>query len=84
MPGLLEDIGRAIINSVTFTARRFAAFIFLVYAVGIVVGSLVAQHRPDWGLVVVIIPIALSFIAYISTPFAVVSFILFTLFILLI
>lgn len=81
--GTLGRLGQGIIDWLGETNRRFTAFVFMVYAVGVVVGSLVTQHRPDLSLAAVVVPLALAFLAYINNVFAIVSLFFFTLIIFL-
>lgn len=74
---LINDIGKAIQNAIIQTPRNLSVFVFTIFALGIVIGSLVTIHQPDLLLLTVLIPIALAFLSYINTTFAVISFVIF-------
>ena len=83
MVTLLENIGNSIVDSLTLTLRRFTAFIFIVFTAGILVGANVVSHNPSMLVWAIVIPLFLSLLAYFSTAFAVVLFIIFGLFLLI-
>ncbi len=81
--GTLENIGNAILEGLTTSLRRFTAFLFLLFALGIVYGSLIVQHNPGMLPFAIGIPIILAVVAYFNTAFAVVFFILLAVFLFL-
>ncbi len=82
--GIVNDIGNAIHKAITQTPRNLSVFVFTVFALGVVIGSLVTIHQPDMLLLAVLIPIALAFLSYINTTFAVISFVIFVILIIFI
>ncbi len=74
--GLLENIGNTIVESLTKSLRRFTAFLFLLFALGVAYGSLIVTNNPGMLVWAIGIPVILSVLAYFSTAIAVVSFIL--------
>ena len=81
--GLLENIGKNIVDYLTFSLRRFAAFIFLLFAIGIAYGSLIMTHNPGMLVWAIGVPVLLSVFAYVNTAFAAASFVFFAVLILL-
>jgi hypothetical protein len=74
--GLLENIGNNIVESLTSSLRRFASFIFLLFALGVAYGALIITHNPAMLVWAIGIPVLLAVLAYFNTAFAVISFIL--------
>ncbi len=82
--GLLEDITNSIIKYLTESIRRFSAFVFLVYAVGVVIGTKVAlTGNAEFERLAWLIPVLLALLSYLYTEVAIVFFLLFALFMLL-
>lgn len=81
--GILNDFAQRLINNIAETVRKFTAFIFLVYTLGILVGIHVATYYPDLQLYALGGPLALAALAYVSTQFAVAIFITMVLFFLI-
>jgi len=75
--GVLEDIGNLIKKTLTFTLTRFTAFIYLVLALGLVVGWFLNTNFPQLVPLAILGTVALAALAYISPAFAVISSILF-------
>jgi len=77
--GILKDLGYRIVDNLTTSIRRFTAFMFLLYTAGIVMGWLVMNHNPQLITLAILLPLFFALLAYFSTAFAVVSFIVLTL-----
>ncbi|MBI3587877.1 hypothetical protein HY995_04025 [Candidatus Micrarchaeota archaeon] len=75
--GLLEDIGYSIVDSLTLTLRRFAAFIFIIFALGVAYGAHLSVNNPTMLLWAIAVPLVLAAVAYVSTWFSVVVFVVF-------
>ncbi|MBU1197160.1 hypothetical protein KJ765_01470 [Candidatus Micrarchaeota archaeon] len=82
--GILEDITNTIVKYLSESIRRFAAFVFIVYAIGVIVGTKVTLtgnlevERLAW-----MIPVLLALLSYVYVQFAIVAFLIFALFLIL-
>lgn len=75
--GLLEDIVNSIAKYLTESIRRLSAFVFIVYAVGVVVGIKSTAFAPGIQGLTWQIPLLLALLSYVYTEVAVVFFLIF-------
>lgn len=78
MGGLLEDIGQRLVEAVTLTIRRFTAFLFLLFAAGLALGWHLTSTNPHLMPLAILATLGLAVLAYVSSAFAAVAFILLT------
>lgn len=78
--GFLQDMANLLIKNISKTVRHFSAFVFLVLAVGVALGTHVATAKPDLVIWALTIPVALMLVSYYSTAIAALFFVLFVLF----
>ena len=77
----MEDITNSIVKYLTESIRRFSAFIFLVFAVGVVIGTKVAlTGNVEFERLAWMVPILLALVSYLYAEVAIVFFLLFALF----
>lgn len=74
--GLRKNIAQSIIDNVTSSLRHFTAFVFLLFAAGVVMGMHVSRLSTDYQILAVAAPIGLAALSFVWTDFAVVVFIL--------
>ena len=74
--GFIEELSNAFIKSLTRSVQRLAAFIFILFAAGVVMGLHVAGSGLENQVVAVAAPLALAALAFISARFATVIFVL--------
>ncbi len=75
--GLLEDIVNSIVKYLTESIRRFTAFVFIVYAIGVVVGIRATSFSASMQGLSWQIPLLLALLSYVYTGVAVVFFLIF-------
>ncbi|GEM_PF-2319357 len=75
MAGLLEDIGQRIMESVTLSLRRFTAFLFLLFTGGLALGWHITTTNPQLIPLAILLTLGLAVLAYVSTAFATIAFI---------
>jgi hypothetical protein len=80
----LQSLGKLVRDTVTQTPKHLSAFVFLVFALGEVVGMVVASHRPDLLVAALLVPVALAFMSFYSNTIAVLFFLLFVVLIFLV
>ena len=78
--GLFEDIMNSVEDYLTASVRRFSAFVFIVYAIGVVVGIKAVNFTPSIQGLTWQIPLLLALLCYIYTEIAVVFFLIFVAF----
>jgi hypothetical protein len=78
--GLLEDIVKSIAKYLTESIRRFSAFVFIVYAIGVIVGIKAVNFTPSIQGLAWQVPLLLALLSYIYTEVAVVFFLIFVAF----
>ncbi|MEK6924078.1 MAG: hypothetical protein AABW54_02480 [Candidatus Micrarchaeota archaeon] len=71
----LEDIGKTVIKNLAASLRKFTAFMFIIYTIGVIVGMHVGANAPQYANIAVLAPIGLAALAYVSTAFAIAIFI---------
>ncbi len=77
----LRKIANSIVSNVTTSLRHFTAFVFIVYAVGVMVGMHVANSgNASYQFLAIGAPIALAALSFVSTSFAVAVFIVMAVF----
>lgn len=74
--GVLEEIGNSIKKTLTFTLTRFTAFLYLLLALGLIVGWYLTTNLPHLVPLAILFTLALAVLAYMSPAFAVISSIL--------
>ncbi len=75
--GLLEDIVKTIANYLTESIRRLSAFVFIVYAIGIIIGLKASAFSQSVQGLTWQVPLLLALLSYIYTEVAVVFFLIF-------
>ncbi|MFH1200182.1 MAG: hypothetical protein V1708_03885 [Candidatus Micrarchaeota archaeon] len=75
--GLLEDISNSVFKYLTISIRRFTAFIFIIYAIGVVVGIRSMGFPQQTQALVWMIPLLLALLSYAYTQVAIIFFLLF-------
>lgn len=78
MAGLLADIGQRILDSVTLSLRRFTAFLFLLFAAGVAFGWHLTTNNPQLVPLAILATLGLALLAYVSSAFATIAFIVLT------
>jgi len=66
-------------NWITVNIQRFVAFLFLLLAMGIVLGIFIATNRPQYIIPAVLAPILVALLSYYSRGIAILIFIVFIL-----
>ena len=66
-------------NWITVNIQRFVAFLFILLAMGIIIGVFVATNRPQYIIPAILAPILVALLSYYSRGIAILIFILFIL-----
>ncbi|MFH1106304.1 MAG: hypothetical protein V1787_00255 [Candidatus Micrarchaeota archaeon] len=77
--GVIDDISKSVFKYLTESVRRFTAFVFIVYAIGVLVGIRAAGFDVEIQRLTWMIPLLLALLSYMYTQIAVVFFLIFVL-----